>query len=193
MLEILQSSHLFDERQFLFTAGRSWSYNWARHKNGQIISEIASIAPLIKNVLYLKKCSFFRNKSWFVLERVTFLSLFWYWTWIQTKKRTLFLRVYLYLKCMEARNMKSLEKWIFWSWNIRIKKNETCENKIKWVIKMGYFTDNKCLQVYRMFHLKLEMGLDSWSQISLIIMYTVNIFSINFPLQNPVETFFTSF
>jgi hypothetical protein len=25
-----------------------------------------------------KKCSFFRNKSWFVLEKVTFLTLFWY-------------------------------------------------------------------------------------------------------------------
>jgi hypothetical protein len=41
-----------------------------------------------------QKCSFFGNKSWFVLEKVTFLTHFRYWTWIRTKKRTLFLRLY---------------------------------------------------------------------------------------------------
>jgi hypothetical protein len=44
--------------------------------------------------LFEKKCSFFRKKSWFVLDKVTFLTLFRYWTWIRMKKRTLFLRVY---------------------------------------------------------------------------------------------------
>jgi hypothetical protein len=42
-----------------------------------------------KMFLIWKKCSFFRNKSWFVLEKVTFLPLFRYWTWIRIKKRTL--------------------------------------------------------------------------------------------------------
>jgi hypothetical protein len=46
-----------------------------------------------KNVLYLKICSFLGNIPWFFLEKVTFLTLFWYWTWIRTKTRTLFLRV----------------------------------------------------------------------------------------------------
>jgi hypothetical protein len=32
---------------------------------------------------------------------------------------------------MEARNMKSLEKWTFWSWNIRINKDETCGKEKK--------------------------------------------------------------
>jgi hypothetical protein len=51
-----------------------------------------------KCFLFEKKCSFFRNKSWFVLKKVTFLTLFLCWTWIRTKKRIIFLRMYEYEK-----------------------------------------------------------------------------------------------
>jgi hypothetical protein len=48
---------------------------------------------------------------------------------------------------MEARNMKSLGKLTFWSWNIRINKDETCGNKIKWAKQCRVTT--KRLSIYK--------------------------------------------
>jgi hypothetical protein len=73
-----------------------WS-SWKKNLFGKnVITELQvellvfRLATLLANIGMV----LIRNKSWFVLEKVTFLIFFRYWTRIRTKKRTLFLKVY---------------------------------------------------------------------------------------------------
>jgi hypothetical protein len=67
---------------------------------------------------------------------------------------------------MESCKMKSFENWTIWSWNIQINKDETCENKIKWVKKntQNLFEVNLTIVVDKIWH-DYEWGCNTLVQI----------------------------
>jgi hypothetical protein len=95
---LLHGSRLYPKSSFQiftfmsFLPSKLYTFKTKTRKKNTFRS--STVMVLKMSCFWNQKCSFFRDKSRFGLEKVTVWNLFRYWIWIWTKKRTLFLRVY---------------------------------------------------------------------------------------------------